>query len=130
MGTLRGSATILVVDDEAIVRKVAQAALEQSGYSVISADSGEAAIDLFRKATGEIAIVLLDMTMPGLSGYETFLELKRCRPAVKVLLSSGYDEMETRQRFAGQRLAGFLQKPYTAAALGEKIREVLTSIDE
>jgi len=130
MGTLRGSGTILVVDDEAIVRKVAQAALEQSGYTVISADSGEAAIDLFRKATDEIAIVLLDMTMPGLSGYETFLELKRARPAVKVLLSSGYNEMETTQRFAGQRLAGFLQKPYTAAALGEKIREVLTSIDE
>ena len=65
------------------------------------------------------------MTMPGLSGLETFLQLKHVRPAVKVLLSSGYNEIEATRRFEGEGLAGFIQKPYTAAALDVKINDIL-----
>jgi len=65
------------------------------------------------------------MTMPGLSGLETFLQLKHVRPAVKVLLSSGYNEVEATSRFEGEGLAGFIQKPYTAAALDVKINDIL-----
>src|SRR5438105_7495700 len=121
----RGSGTILVVDDEAVVRQVAKAALERFGYTVELADNGETAIQLFQNAAESFSLVLLDMTMPGLSGLETFLQLKRVRPAVKVLLSSGYNEVEATRRFEGEGLAGFIQKPYTAPALDVKIQDIL-----
>ena len=69
----------------------------------------------------EIVVVLLDLTMPHLDGEETFRELRRLRPDVRVILSSGYNEQETTDRFAGKGLAGFLQKPYGLRPLGEKI---------
>jgi two-component system cell cycle sensor histidine kinase/response regulator CckA len=126
----RGSGTILVVDDEDVVRKLAKNALERAGYTVLLAESGEAAIDLFNAADEQVSLVLLDMTMPGLNGYETFLQLKRVRPTVKVLLSSGYNELETTRRFSGQGLAGFIQKPYTAGTLSKTVNSVLLSMDE
>lgn len=95
------------------------------GNTVLSAEDGEAAIDLFRQNVGEIVLIVLDATMPGLSGYETFVQLRRIRPGVDVLLSSGYQESNATQRFAGQDLAGFIQKPYTAAALLERIETIL-----
>jgi CheY-like chemotaxis protein len=70
--------------------------------------------------------VLLDMTMPVMSGEETFRELKSMNPDVPVILSSGYNEVEAVQRFTGKGLAGFLQKPYSAAALAAKVSTVLT----
>jgi two-component system cell cycle sensor histidine kinase/response regulator CckA len=70
------------------------------------------------------------MTMPGLSGHETFLQLKRFRPTVKVLLSSGYNKLETTRRFSGLGLAGFIQKPYTAGRLIKTVNSVLLSMDE
>jgi two-component system cell cycle sensor histidine kinase/response regulator CckA len=97
---------------------------------VLLAESGEAAIDLFNAADEQVSLVLLDMTMPGLNGYETFLQLKRVRPTVKVLLSSGYNELETTRRFSGQGLAGFIQKPYTAGTLSKTVNSVLLSMDE
>ena len=122
--TKQGSGTILVVDNEEVVRSVARAALERSGYSVLLAENGTQGIELFRGAAGKISLVLLDMTMPGLSGHDTFLGLRQIRPDIKVVLSSGYDEQEARQRFAGEGLAGFIQKPYTFAALNEKVSAV------
>ena len=126
----RGSGTILVVDDEDVVRKLAKNALERVGYTVLLAESGQAAIDLFKTTDEQVSLVLLDMTMPGLNGHETFLQLKRIRPTVKVLLSSGYNELETTRRFSGQGLAGFIQKPYTAGTLSKTVNSVLSSTDE
>jgi len=126
----RGSGTILVVDDEDVVRKIAKDALERAGYTVLLAESGQAAIDLFNSAGEQISLVLLDMTMPGLNGHETFLQLKRVRPTVKVLLSSGYNELEATRQFSGQGLAGFIQKPYMAGTLSSRVNSVLLSIDE
>ena len=73
----------------------------------------------------EIVVVLLDLTMPHLDGEETFRELRRIRPDVRVILCSGYNEQETTNRFAGKGLAGFIQKPYGLRPLGEKMRQVL-----
>jgi signal transduction histidine kinase/ActR/RegA family two-component response regulator len=126
----RGSGTILVVDDEDVVRKIAKNALEQAGYTVLLAESGQAAIDLLKTAGEQVSLVLLDMTMPGLNGHETFLQLKRVRPKVKVLLSSGYNELEATRRFSGQGLAGFIPKPYTAGTLSKTVNSVLLSMDE
>jgi FixJ family two-component response regulator len=68
-------------------------------------------------------VVLLDMTMPGMSGEELFGELRKIDPSVRVLLSSGFSESDAERRFKGKRLAGFLQKPYTPRTLAAKVRE-------
>ncbi len=124
---LRGTGTILVADDEAIVRRAAKGALERQGYRVLLASNGQEAVDVLRTAGGEVSLVLLDLTMPVLGGEEALRELRRVRPEVKIVLSSGFNEAEAIQRFAGQRLSGFIQKPYSAAQLAEKIKAVLES---
>jgi signal transduction histidine kinase/CheY-like chemotaxis protein len=122
---LRGSGTILVADNEAVVRRAAQSALERQGYQVLLAANGDEAVDLLRARGKEVKLVLLDWAMPVLGGEEALRELRRVRPDIKILLSSGFNEAEAIQRFAGQHLAGFIQKPYTAAELAEKIKGVL-----
>ncbi len=117
--------TILVVDDENVVRRTAKSMLERYGYSVVLAENGQECVDLFRVLWEKISVVLLDMTMPVLSGEETFRRLRSINPEVRVILSSGYNEVETVRRFTGKGLAGFIQKPYTAVALEEKIRTVI-----
>jgi PAS domain S-box-containing protein len=117
--------TVLVVDDEQIVRRTAKAMLERFGYSVVVAENGKEAVELFRVLADKIDLVLLDMTMPLMGGEETFRNMKTIRGDVRVILSSGYNEAEAVRRFTGKGLAGFLQKPYSAVTLAEKIRSVL-----
>ncbi len=119
-----GSGTILVVDDEEIVRKIAKSTLESWGYRVLLAENGQAALDLFAAKT-EISLVLLDLTMPVMNGEQTFQRLQRIRPGMKVLLTSGYDETDAMRSFPGGGLSGFLQKPYTAAQLGASVKRAL-----
>jgi two-component system, cell cycle sensor histidine kinase and response regulator CckA len=123
---LTGAGMVLIVDDEEIVRGTAKNALERYGYSAILAGNGAAALEAYRENPEQIRVVLLDLTMPGMSGEETLRRLQAENPRVKVLLSSGYNQVEAVQRFAGKGLAGFIQKPYTAAALAGKVKEVLT----
>jgi PAS domain S-box-containing protein len=120
---LRGTGTILVADDEAFVRRAAKSALERQGYRVLLAENGREAVELVRGA--EVSLVLLDLTMPLLGGEDALRELRRVRPDIKIVLSSGFNEAEAIQRFAGQRLSGFIQKPYTATQLAEKVKMVL-----
>ena len=120
-----GTGTILVIDDEDILREVVKHALEKHGFTVRTANDGKQGIEVFREFSGEIAAVILDMTMPKMSGEETFRELRRIRPGVRVLLTSGYNEQDTTSRFAGKGLAGFIQKPFLVAALIEKVRDTL-----
>jgi signal transduction histidine kinase/ActR/RegA family two-component response regulator len=122
--TLTGSGTILVVDDEAIVRKIARNALESYGYAAVLAENGQVALELFDKMTERPSAVLLDMTMPVMSGEETLRCLQAIQPDVKVILTSGYSEADATRRFTGAGLAGFLQKPYTAEQLARTIKAV------
>ena len=101
--------------------------LERSGFQVLTAADGRAALEIYQARRGEIALVLLDLTMPDLDGEETFHELRQIDPNVRVVMSSGYTESEIIPRFAGQGLTGFLQKPYTTAALMECLRGSLGS---
>ena len=119
---LRGAGVILVVDDEPLVRQMAKLALERHGYTVLLAESGPAAIDVFRRYPGEIALVVLDLSMPQMSGEETLPELNKIRPGVKVVVSSGYSEAEAMNLFRGQRVVGFIQKPYNSKGLAEKVK--------
>jgi PAS domain S-box-containing protein len=123
--SLTGRGTILVIDDEDAVRQTAKSALESYGYSVVVAENGKAGVEAFRKLSGSVFAVLLDMTMPVMSGEEALVHLQSIRQDIRVLLSSGYNESEATRRFNGKGLAGFVQKPYTAAQLAEKIQKVL-----
>jgi PAS domain S-box-containing protein len=118
------SGTILIVDDDETVRTVARRILEQAGYVVLTAADGHEAIERYRERPG-IDLVLLDMTMPHMDGEEAFRELRRIDPRVRVVLTSGYNEQDATERFAGKGLAGFIQKPYRPSDLLEKVRAAL-----
>ena len=87
--------------------------------------SGLEAVKLFEKSSEQIDLVLLDLTMPVMSGEEAFARLRTVRPNVPIVVSSGFSEFEAERRFEGQGLSGYLQKPYTITALAQKINEVL-----
>jgi two-component system cell cycle sensor histidine kinase/response regulator CckA len=125
-GTYEGNnQTVLIVDDEESVRSTARNTLQRRGYRTLEARDGREALDVFRQFAQEIALVLLDLTMPYMNGEEVLRELKIISPEVRVLLSSGFNEVEAVRRFTGKGLAGFLQKPYTAAMLAETIKTII-----
>jgi PAS domain S-box-containing protein len=121
----QGQGTILVIDDEPSARTVTRLFLEKAGFTVLLAENGQVGLDVFEEHADEISAVILDLTMPKMGGEETFRELRRVRAEVKVILSSGYNEMEVTRRFVGQGLAGFIQKPYKYTVLIEKLQEIL-----
>jgi two-component system, cell cycle sensor histidine kinase and response regulator CckA len=125
--SLAGQGKVLIVDDEQIVRRAAGAALRRHGYEVLEAESGRQAIDLFQPIHDSIVLVLLDLTMPGMTGEEAMRELQSIDPNVRVLLSSGFNEAEAVRRFIGKGLAGFIQKPYKSTALAGKVKEIIKS---
>ena len=105
---------ILVVDDEDIIRRTAKAMLERCGFTVVLAENGKEGVELFQVLAEKVAAVLLDMTMPVMDGEEAFSRLRAIRPDIRVILSSGYNEVEAVRRFTGKGLAGFIQKPYSS----------------
>ena len=119
------SAVVLVVDDEELVRELAKNVLEMRGYTVLLAESGQAALEVYRRHGEEIGLVILDLSMPNLNGRETLVELRKVRRDVKVILSSGYSEGEAMRGFAGMAVSGFLQKPYHVGKIVEKVRLAL-----
>jgi len=121
----RGDGNILVVDDEEIVRGMARFTLERCGYTIEMAADGKAAVETFAARPQAFAAVLLDLTMPVMSGEEALDRIRQIRPDVPVLLSSGYSEGEALRRFRDRGLAGFLQKPYTATALARKVHHAV-----
>ncbi|HVB38394.1 MAG TPA: ATP-binding protein, partial [Vicinamibacterales bacterium] len=118
---------VLVVDDEEGVRTVAQGVLERCGFDVLEAGDGHEGVEVFRAHAADIRAVLLDMTMPRMSGVEALREIRQIRRDVPVILSSGYSEADAIDhfRFGGDELSGFIQKPYAAAGLVDKLRQVL-----
>lgn len=126
-GDWKGAGTILLVDDEESVRIMGIRMLERLGFGVLTAMDGREALDIYRERRAEIALVLLDLTMPDLDGEETFRELRQIDSRVCVVMSSGYTESEIAPRFAGRRLSGFLQKPYTLNALAQCLRSALNT---
>jgi two-component system cell cycle sensor histidine kinase/response regulator CckA len=117
-----GTGTILVVDDEPALRIMAQKILEHCGYRVLLAEDGRQAVEMFRENAGAITAILLDMTMPVMSGEEAFRLIRAIRAEVPIVVSTGYSEVATRESFGVGTVVGFVQKPYTAARLCERIR--------
>jgi len=121
----RGHSTVLVVDDEAMVRKMACATLKRCGYEVLEAANGKDALDVLANTLVRPSLALLDLAMPVMGGDEVAPILEKEYPGLKIIVSSGYPEEEARRGFASGPVAGFLQKPYTATALEEKVGECL-----
>ena len=121
----KNDGTVLLVDDEATVRRVAEKILTGSGYRVVAASDGEEGVAVFRAAPARFDVVLLDLTMPRVDGEEALRRLQAIRPDVRVLIMSGFSEQDTASRFVGRGVAGFLAKPFNAEMLLTKVREVL-----
>ncbi len=116
--------TILFVDDEEPVRRVGKKMLERLGYRVILAGTGADALARLEEPV-PIHGVILDMSMPGISGSETFLEIRRRHPEIGVILTSGYDRQEMTQDLVDPGFLDFIQKPFSMQELGEKTRKLV-----
>lgn len=125
--TQHAGGTILVVDDEAVLRKMSGLILKNAGYTLLMAEDGLEAVEVFRQNAPDIVAVLLDMTMPLMSGQEAFEWIRAIRPDVPIVISSGYGEAFAREELEVDAVAGFVQKPYTAATLLEGISRALQS---
>jgi CheY-like chemotaxis protein len=120
------SGVVLVVDDDAEVRQVAERMLQRLGYAVVSADSGQAGLDFFTAHRPQVLCTLLDLTMPMMSGQEVLRELRRIDPRARVIVMSGYTASEAYRQLAGEAHVEFLPKPFTI----EQLREVLARCSE
>lgn len=116
---------VLVVDDDDLVRATARGVLEREGFEVLEASSGILCLDALRGASGRIRLVLMDLTMPGMDGVETYQALRALDANVRVVLTSGYNEQEAINRFVQGDLAGFVQKPFSADGLAQVVRSAL-----
>jgi CheY-like chemotaxis protein len=122
-----GHETILIVEDESVLRELAHAILSDCGYRIIEAASGREALDVWERQQGEIDLVLTDIIMPeGVTGLELAKKLLSQRPNVKIIFTSGYtvDDVST-DFLARTNNARFIQKPYTRAALAKTVRQAL-----
>jgi two-component system cell cycle sensor histidine kinase/response regulator CckA len=119
--------TILLVDDEQAVLKVATEILRKLHFEVLAAASGSEAIQLYSENRKDIVLVILDIVMPGIGGSEVFQELRTLAPKVKVLLCSGYSIQGEADRLIGIGASGFIQKPFSLRSLEQSISDVLQS---
>ena len=123
--TPKGFGTILLIDDEKMILDVGCELLEELGYTVLSALSGREALEIFRKNSNKIDLVIMDMIMPGMGGGETFDHLRDINPDIKVLLSSGYSVDGQATKILRRGCNGFIQKPFNLNQLAEKIGNIL-----
>lgn len=121
----RGCETVLVVEDQALLRKVVVSMLEQDGYKVLSAQDPQEGLELARAHKGAIDLLISDVIMPGMNGRAFAEQLNLTRPGTKVLFVSGYTENIVSHHGQLEVGSGFLQKPFTYELLGRKVREIL-----
>jgi PAS domain S-box-containing protein len=117
--------TILVVEDEPHIRALTKTILEGAGFHVVLAPDGRHGLDAFRRYGQHLSAVILDLTMPQMNGEEVVRHLRQMRPDVRIIVMSGYSEHEMHQRFAGQHVAGFVQKPFGPAVLLAALQQAL-----
>jgi CheY-like chemotaxis protein len=120
-----GPRTVLVVDDEEVVRALSRNALEDSGFRVLTAADGAEAVQVVRRHRDSVDLVLLDLTMPRMGGEEAFREIRKLRDDLPVILCSGYSESEGTAVLAGRDQATFLHKPFRVADLLRTVRTLL-----
>jgi PAS domain S-box-containing protein len=117
----RGAGLVLVIDDEVGIRTMIQTALEELGYTIITAEHGAQGLELFQRSSQEISMVLLDVVMPVLDGPETARAIQEINPDVPILVTSGLGDQDALGRFTDIRIAGFVPKPFAPDQLGQAI---------
>ncbi len=122
---VKGTETILLVDDEEMILEIGGEILKKIGYRVLQANSGQKALDLYRHHQDEIDLVILDMIMPDMDGKQVYDRLKQIYNGVKVLVSSGFSMEGTLENVLEKPSRGFIQKPFRIEELSRKIREIL-----
>ncbi len=122
---IKGKGTVLLIDDEEMILKVASQLLEALGYKVVTARGGQAGLKTYRELMDQVDLVLLDMIMPDMGGGEVFDRLKEMNPEVRVLLSSGYSVNGQAMQILEKGCKGFIQKPFSLAELSQKIHAAL-----
>ena len=130
LDTKRKNATILIADDEKYIRDLATKMLTIAGYSVLLAQNGREAIDMFREKIDSISCIILDLTMPELDGVEALAELREISYTVPIIISSGYCEDDIEERFKNKNISGFLQKPYQITEIVTTIKKALEQTEE
>jgi CheY-like chemotaxis protein len=116
---------VLVIDDERIVRETTGAMLRKMGYAVLLAEGGAVGLEIFRAAGSEIALVILDMSMPAMSGKETLERLRKLSDDIPVLIFSGYSEQQVQRHFEGLKISGFVQKPFSGHQIASAVHALL-----
>jgi CheY-like chemotaxis protein len=122
---IKGTGTVLLVDDEEVILEVGKELLEGMGYQVLTAKDGKEAIEVYKKNLDEIDIVLLDMVMPNMGGGDAYDRMKEINPDIKALLSSGFSIDGEASEILERGCNGFIQKPFTMKGLSGKIMEIL-----
>ena len=123
----RGPGCVLFADDDLPIRTIGKRILEHLGFRVILAPSGRMAVEEFGRCPDEISLVILDLTMPEMSGEEALHEIRRIRPQVPIVLTSGFGEQEVLESVANATIDGFLKKPFRTEDLSGLVRSVLES---
>ena len=123
-----GTETILIVDDHETIWDFLIDALQELGYSVLLAENGLDAVEVYQANPGQIDLVLLDMVMPKSGGHQTFMRLKAIDPEVKVLLSSGFVSEQEVADLLEAGACGFLPKPHRLPTVAKEIRRILDSV--
>jgi CheY-like chemotaxis protein len=120
-----GRGCVLFADDEPPVRTVGRRILERLGFQVVLAQNGRIAIDEFARRADEISLVILDLTMPEMTGDQALVEIRRLRPQVPIVITSGFGEEEVLERLSDVAIDGFLKKPFRVEDFSSLIRSVL-----
>ena len=121
----RSKGTVLLVEDQAMVRKMGRQMLERLGFDVLEATNGNEAVALFSQDPERIQCVLTDLTMPGLDGWETIAALRRIQPEIKVILASGYDQTQAMSKIHVEQPQVFLHKPFRLHELKAALSSIL-----
>ncbi|MCP4603769.1 MAG: response regulator, partial [Proteobacteria bacterium] len=124
----RGSAHLLLVDDEEFVLDSASQLLEMSGYKVSICRNGREAVTYYKENWRAIDLVMLDMVMPEMGGRETFAEMKKVNPQIRALLSTGYSINGEARQILDEGVMEFIQKPYRRIEIVEKIADILKKV--
>ena len=122
---LKGEGTILILDDETLVRVTAEVMLESLGYAVISFSKGNEAVEYFAAHNQEVDLVVLDVIMPGMSGPEVFAKLRKIDPEVRILIASGYSAPGVIEEMMGTAFTDYVHKPFKLSELSTKVRDTI-----
>lgn len=122
-----GSGQILLVDDEELIRKTGKLMLEEMGYTVILAENGQIAVEIFKENYNDIDLVIMDMIMPEMNGREAFFRMREIDSSSRIVICSGFSKIGDVEALNKKGLAGFIQKPYSSSELSKLLAGVLST---